>query len=331
VAGEKYQPDTNYYFITPPVENSPAPVRIWAMGDFGSTGPEQEGVRNAYYSFSKNTYTNLMLWLGDDAYPTGTDEQYSSNVFIPYKDILSKTLVYSSTGNHDMFFSSSMNETGPYFDIFNFPRNGECGGLKSNSEAYYSFNYANIHFVCLETNIDSFGERTAEMINWLKSDLQADNSKWTIAYFHYPPYSKGYHDSDKNKDMQFVRENIIPVLEEHGTDLVLCGHDHDYERTSLIAGHFGASASFRKSMIVDKGKGIDPVVYTKKEKGTIYAIVGCMGEPQPIQKSWPHPAMAKALTRIYGAMIIDIEGNTLTARLMNNSGRTEDYFMIKKQ
>ncbi len=218
----------------------------------------------------------------------------------------------------------------PSGNPLSFPENGECGGVKSGSEAFYSFNYGDIHFVCLESNIDSFKTRTDEMINWLKSDLEANKSKWTIAYFHYAPYSKGYHNSDINKTMIWMRENIAPILEEHQTDLVLTGHLHDYERTFLMNGHYGLSSTLEKSMIVDKGKGVDPVVYKKKSKGTMYIIAGCMGDTQPVSKNWPHPANAKSFQKIFGSLILDINGSKLEGRLITKDGKMQDHFVIEK-
>ena len=114
-------------------------------------------------------YTDLVLFLGDNAYPTGTDEQYTSNVFRGhYEDILSKSVLYSTCGNHEYLSSTASNQTGPYYDIFTFPKNAEGGGVASGSEAYYSFNYSNIHLICLESNIDSFGiTNTNNMISYL--------------------------------------------------------------------------------------------------------------------------------------------------------------------
>ncbi len=64
------------------------------------------------------------------------------------------------------------------------------------------------------------------MCNWLRADLAATAQEWIIAYWHHPPYTKGSHDSDAEGDLVEVRENIVPILEDFGVDLVLCGHSH---------------------------------------------------------------------------------------------------------
>ncbi len=334
-ASEILKGDSTNFFITPPAVGVSEAVRIWTMGDMGTGEVQQNLVRDAYYQYTGNKYTNLMVWLGDDAYPTGTEEEYNSNIFNGhYERILSQTPVFSAIGNHDLFSCNSANQTGPYFDLFNFPTNGECGGIPSSTEAYYSFNYSNIHFVGLESNIDSFGTvATSNMLNWLESDLQSNTNNWTIVYFHCPPYSKGYHDSDVDSDMTFMRQYVNPILENHKVDLVLSGHDHDYERTSLIRGHFGLSNTFNSTLQIDSGSGAPPNYYHKIPPyffGTVYAVVGSGGGLEPVQSTWPHPAMYTALDTSYGSLAIDILGDTLNASFITSSGNISDRFSIIK-
>jgi len=70
------------------------------------------------------------------------------------------------------------------------------------------------------------------MANWLRADLDANTNQWLIAFWHHPPYSKGSHDSDDEIELIEMRQNIVPILEAHGVDLVVCGHSHNYERST---------------------------------------------------------------------------------------------------
>ena len=85
-----------------------------------------------------------------------------------------------------------VHQTGPYYDIFTLPKEAEAGGVPSGTEAYYSFDYANIHFVCL--NSEGMSSIGSAMLSWLAQDLAATSQDWTIAFWHRPPYSKGHHD-----------------------------------------------------------------------------------------------------------------------------------------
>ena len=332
---ETIQGDAGLYFITPPLPGSSKHVRIWTMGDMGTSNDQQNLVRDAYYNYIGNNYTNLIIFLGDNAYPTGTDEQYTTNIFTGhYEEILRKSVLYSTCGNHEYLSSTASNQTGPYYDIFTFPKNAEAGGVASGSEAYYSFNYANIHLICLESNIDSFGvANTNNMISWLHSDLSSNTLPWTIVYFHDPPYSMGFHNSDLDLDMTFMRQNIIPVLESYNVDLVLNGHSHDYERSYLLKGHYGMSSTFNASMIVNSGNGTLPNFYDKRsitDSGTVYTVVGCAGDLEQVSPGWPYPAMNKALDSVYGSMAIDINGDTLDAKFIDLNGVVADNFTIIK-
>ena len=71
-----------------------------------------------------------------------------------------------------MLFRSSITQSGVYYDIFTLPTRGQAGGLASGTEAYYSFNYANIHFICLDSH-DSDRSTDGAMMQWLKADLAA--------------------------------------------------------------------------------------------------------------------------------------------------------------
>src|SRR5690606_41017946 len=126
------------------------------------------------------------------------------------------------------------------------PTNGEAGGLPSGTEAYYSFDYGNIHFIVLDSD-DTPRSVGSPMYQWLEADLAATTQDWKVAYFHHPPYSK--EDSDNNNKETQMREIIMPVLEAHGVDLVLVRHSHNWQRSYLIHGHYGFSSSDRKSVV----------------------------------------------------------------------------------
>ena len=118
--------------------------------------------------------------------------------------------------------------------------------MPSETEHFYSFNYANIHFISLDS-ITANRRPDGRMATWLAKDLAAVTATWTIVLFHHPPYTKGSHDSDSKTDsggrLGDMRRNLLPILEEGGVDLVLCGHSHSYERSFLLDGHYEHSTN----------------------------------------------------------------------------------------
>lgn len=329
------QSGTENYFITNPVSGSTTPVRIWAIGDFGHGSSAQTQVRDAYTNYTGTTPTNVWLWLGDNAYNDGTDSEYQTKVFNVYPAQFKKMVTWPTSGNHDLHTANAANQTGPYFDNFTMPTAGEAGGVASGTEAYYSFNYANIHFICLESNDAAFRATNGAMANWLRSDLSANTQRWTVVYFHHPPYSKGSHDSDNSSEMVGMRSNIIPILESYDVDLVLSGHSHSYERSMMIRGHYGLEASFSAStMAVNSGSGILPAAYVKTGPsyyGTVYAVCGVSGTIGGTTSGWPHNAMYASSVNNYGSMVIDVNGNQLDAKFLTSTGSIWDQFTIQKQ
>jgi len=182
------------------------------LGDAGTANADQIAVREAYYNFTGATPTDLWVMLGDNAYGSGTDNEYQAAVFAMYPTMLRKSVLWPAFGNHDSKSAASAPPAGVFYDIFTLPAQGEAGGAASGTEAYFSFDFANIHFICLNSE-DIPRATTGEMLTWLKQDLTANTKPWTIAFWHHPPYSKGSHDSDIETALIEMRENALPILE----------------------------------------------------------------------------------------------------------------------
>ena len=233
-------PESNdLYFKTHPISGTGQPITMWILGDCGTANNNQRAVRDAYYSYIGNNHTDGILFLGDNAYNDGTDAQYQNAIFSNmYEDKLKNSVAWSCLGNHDGYSTNSNSQTGPYYDIFSFPTAGESGGVASGTEAYYSFDYGNIHFIALESYQTDRSVGGA-MYNWALNDIQSTTQQWIVAYWHHPPYTKGSHDSDTESNLIDMRENFLPMLESNGVDLVLSGHSHSYERSYFFNGHYG--------------------------------------------------------------------------------------------
>lgn len=269
--------------------------------------------------------------------------------FDVYRHSLKHAVLWPALGNHDAYSADSDTESGVYFDLFTLPRRGQAGGAASGTEAYYSFTYANAHFICLDSE-DSNLAQDGEMLSWLRRDLEQSlalvhsttpRADWIIAYWHHPPYSKGNHDSDKGEgnDQQMVRmrEQVLPVLEAAGVDLVLCGHTHLYERSFPLRGHFGHSAALQPSMILERRLGhperdgpyrFDPGSATR---GTIYLNAGSSGHAteEADLHGLDHPVMAVGLND-EGSVGLDIRGRQLDVVFIDDQGICRDWFRIVK-
>ena len=236
-----------------------------------------------------------------------------------YAQPLRNTVLWPAIGNHDTDQSSTPPASLPYFNIFSLPTAGEAGGVASGSNRYYSFDYATIHFICLDA-MCSDRQPGGAMLTWLQRDLASTTQKWVIAYWHHPPYTKGIIDSDTDPNCIDMRKYAGPILEAGGVDLVLCGHSHSYERSYLLNGHYGFSNTFTSSMALNSGSGREdgsgayrkPAGLTSNQ-GTVYTIVGCGAEA--LSGPFNHPAMFTGMARL-GSLAIDISGDRLDAHFV---------------
>jgi len=350
--------DAEHAFATPPPIGIRRPTRIWVIGDSGWCAASAQGctdaaaVRNGYLAFAGSQPADLWLLLGDNAYNTGTDAEFTAGFFAVYPTVMRSTPVWAVPGNHEFGVSDSPTQSGPYYDSFTLPRAGEAGGVPSGTEAYYSFDWGKIHFIALDshdsdrsapanpsTNVCPFGQGGA-MYQWLCADLAATEQDFIIAFWHHPPYTKGSHDSDNAADstgrMQEMRERFLPVMDAYGVDLVLSGHSHSYERSLLLHDHYGVSSSYDPLLhAIDAGDG-DPDgdgAYEKSalgpspDSGGVYSVVGSSSQISggPLN----HPVMQRSLN-ILGSLVIDVDGNRLDARFLGVAGNVLDHFQIVK-
>lgn len=300
--------------------------KIWVIGDSGEPGKNQERVYKQMLKQIDNDFNKLDMWvlLGDNAYRSGTQKQYNQNLFKPYKELVKRFVPWAIIGNHDA-------RRWAFYNIWDFPTNGESGGVPSGSENYYSIDNGNLHLIMLDSEMRRI-DANSDMAAWLKKDLSKNTKPWVIVALHTPPYTNGGHNSDSDYDsggrMKKVRENLVPIFDEYGVDLVLSGHSHDYERSKLIINHTGKSKSFSKQNIIQDAKSC----YTKpikptKDSGTIYQVCGSSAKLD--QAKLKHPALPFAFAEM-GSLLLDITPTTLSSMFINIDGKILDEFIIKK-
>ncbi len=336
--------DVSTYFRTNPLTGAQTPVRFWVTGDHGTGNDDQRHVRDAYLSHIGANTSQAWLWLGDNAYQSGTVHEFQySNFKDMYEPVFRNTPLYAAPGNHDYYVGAdATTNTGPYYDLFAAPKNGQSGGVPSNTEAYYSYDVGNVHFVSLDS-YDSPRSPTGAMATWLTNDLNYAQTRceWIIAYWHHTPYSKGSNNSDDAGDSDGIlfdmREDILPILDNHGVDLLFYGHSHTYERSYLINGHYGLSTTFNAGTMginMTSGRADGTGAYTKPgdlapNAGAVHVVCGVSGKKEP-GGSLNHPVMYFSTASHLGSVVVDVTGTTMNARFINDVGTVIDHFDIVK-
>jgi acid phosphatase type 7 len=205
-------------FRTAPAPGSGQPVRFLAFGDSGTGSDDQRALRNQMFSVP----FDLAIHVGDVAYERGNLGQLEHYHFAVYDPLFRSLPHYPVAGNHDY----RTDDAAPFREVFHLPRNAGEGW----EERWFSFDWGDVHFVGLDS--ECVGATQAE---WLRADLLANALPWVVVYAHKPPYSSGHHGGSSR-----FRRWFSPILDEHGVQLVVAGHDHHYERTRPMGGvhHF---------------------------------------------------------------------------------------------
>ena len=347
-AGLSLQATANNFFTTLPADNTTRKIRIAAFGDCGRDDNSfQTNTLTQYQRFLADNNidaADAMILLGDNAYNNGTEAEFTASFFNPYgPNILRNHKLYPAPGNHDYDNGAQpASRTLPYFLNFTMPKNGEIGGVPSGTEAYYSYNIGDIHFLALDSYgteaSKKFSDTTGAQVAWINADLAANTKKWVIAYWHHPPYSKGSHDSDTEGDLVAIRENLLRVLERNGVDLIMCGHSHDYERSYLLKQYykanptdpslFGVNFNVTTHAVNNSTAKYDgsanSCAYTTASgrvlHGTVYVVSGSAGADGGVVSGgadpYPHNALPFSIDE-GGMFYFEVQENRLDAQFIN--------------
>jgi len=152
----------------------------------------------------------LALTLGDHTYPNGAAREFLDCYAPTWGRFRERT--WPTPGNHEYYTEGAA----PYFDYFGARARGVDG------RGYYSLRLGGWHLISLNSNLT--GEQHAAQLTWLRSELEHDPASCTLAFWHHPLYSSGGHRGPGRM------RDAWDILYRAGAELVLSGHDHDYER-----------------------------------------------------------------------------------------------------
>ncbi|MEM6792939.1 MAG: fibronectin type III domain-containing protein [Acidobacteriota bacterium] len=305
-------------------------TRVWVTGGLGTADRFAQKTMLALGRWSLDRGADAWLTVGGSALERGSEQRFDDALFTPFRPVLAQIPLWPAIGNSEMRTGKGPDTT-PFFRLFNLPSQGQAGGTPSLSEAYYSFDHGDVHFVCLDTVAGNLSP-DKEMLTWLKEDLESHDRPWTIAYFHHPPYSGGWlssDDAEKSGRSFGVRQSVVPILEAAGVDVVIAGKNPSYERSFLLRGHLGTSDTLEPGMILDSGDGREdgegPYRKARRGPGTLYVVTG--GAARSVKTDFAHPAMAAATER-RGAVVIDVAGSRLDLRYLTADGEVFDHVTL---
>jgi len=241
---------------------------------FGDTRTNHS-VHRALIEAANRERVEFLVHTGDMVERGGIQSQWDT-FFQIERPLLEHTPIIPAIGNHDLGARA-------YYRRYFLHR------LWSKNLRYFYTDWGNLRLVAMDGGIEC--REGCTQYGFVEKALRegAQQGKFLVMFLHYPPYSSGAHGSHLG-----VQEPIRELAKRHGVELVLAGHDHDYERTKVI-------------------------------DGTTYVVTGSAGAPiKPVRPQW---FTAHARTEPH-YVLIDVESDRLVVRAVNLKGETFDTTVI---
>jgi len=236
------------------------PVHVVAVGDIAcAPGGKLSDVtcqQAATAALAKDA--DAILLLGDLQYEKGTAQAFAGSFDKSWGALKDRSV--PAPGNHEYETKGASG----YYEYF-----GAAAGGKG--EGWHSTDRGGWHLVALNSNCDAvlgcgIGSPQEQ---WLRADLAASKAKCTIAFMHHPRWSAGPHGPNEAVD------GLWRALYDGGVDLVLGGHDHDYERLKPLDAQGNVASSGMVSMVVGTGgKSLYPALGSER---TAQLVLGTFG------------------------------------------------------
>lgn len=290
-------------FTTAPAEDG-APVRFAVVGDSGGLPPWVWLQRSPLFHLPARwhwlppaanvsaigrgiaaTRPDFVLHVGDIVYPWGRQGHYSAAFFRPFAEVLRHAPVYPALGNHDV-----MDDAGRQaLANFHLPRGEVTGG-----ERCYSFARGSVSVIVLDCTLpvgDAAVGPGHPVLEHLQHELAARTEPWIVVAAHYP-----MHSASRQRDRPDLLLHVLPLLEQCGVDLYLCGHDHVYQR------------------------------FAPTDGGVVQVVSG--GGGKSLYDVRPHPRVRVATSR-YHWCIVEARGPRLTLRARAPGGDLLDTLELE--
>ena len=214
----------------------PDPIFLTGAGDISVCDYETDDATAALLE----NIPDLIFTLGDTQYNGSSYEKYMNcfdKSWGAYKDRMIPVV-----GNHEY---EDENAAG-FYDYF-------ANEMDPDRLGYYSMDIGAWHVIVLNSQCGAVGgcDEKSPQVQWLVNDLENDSHLCTLALWHHPRFSTGYHESDATLD------TIWRTMVAYDVELVLNGHDHNYERFAPMDGDGNIDLSDGTRMIIVGTGGAD--------------------------------------------------------------------------
>jgi tartrate-resistant acid phosphatase type 5 len=201
------------------------PIRVVALGDFGTSSPAQIQVAVTMRDYDQRNPFDFGITLGDNFYPNGAGSPNDPQWKTKWEDLYAPMGIkfYATLGNHDYGRADS-----PAAEIMYSERSPSW----RMPATYYTYTAGPVQFFAIDTIELSDTSLPNKELAWLDAELAKSKATWKIVYGHYQIYSA------TRGDEQNLIQRLLPLLRNR-VDLYLCGHDHNLQELKEEAGvHF---------------------------------------------------------------------------------------------
>ena len=280
--------------------------RFTAFGNSGLGSPGALAVAEQLKALG----TDLHLLLGDNVYNFGEVEHYGPRIFDLYGELMKSAPFVMTVGNHE----AAHGLQGYTPSYFHLPENGPA---HVDPEFHYSFDFGSVHFVGIMSGAGS--ETLATNVSaWLAADLAASSQTWKIVFTHELPVTRDPYGVDREEN-EYLRDDVLAVAIAAGADLYIGGSNHSFQRYLPITAVI-EEEPYVEWATCDQGFGTT-LIYPGG--GAWYRGV-----------SGPIPDELDPPMEFYlpdtGVGIFDVNGETLTATMVNTEGGIMDQIVLNK-
>ncbi len=326
---------------------------------------------------------DFVMNTGDNVYDSGLDNEYARYFFPVYNadqsgqrtgaPLLRSVPFYTVIANHDVHDKDALKhpvvdfskypDSLAYFTNMHLPLNGptpsqivpiqgdaiyidafqKAAGERFPRMANYSFDYADCHFLCLDSNL--YVDPTDKtMQKWIEDDLSTTDAMWKFVVYHHPAFNVG----DDHYAEQQMRV-LMPLLEKHKVDFVLNGHEHSYQRAQPLrfvpSDVSGAQNLGSKKRLVPGNFTVDHAFDGKtnaRADGILHIVTGAGGKhlydpahnENPV--AWRHTEdnnveyVKHMITDRHSLTVFDVAGRSLQMTQIDEWGNTIDMIRVIK-
>ncbi len=324
---------------------------------------------------------DFVMNTGDNVYDDGLDNEYARYFFPVYNadqagqrtgaPLLRSVPFYTVIANHDVHQKDDKKNPVADFDKFpdslayftnmHLPLNGplttiptigkpdvqdafkQASGARFPRMANYSFDYGDCHFLCLDSNI-YVDPTDASLQSWIENDLKNTDAIWKFVAYHHPAFNVG----DDHYAEQHMRA-LMPLWEKYGVDIVLNGHEHNYQRPQPIR---FAPTDLTAAKTINTKKRLTPGVFTvdrvfdgvknTRANGVLHIVTGAGGKHlyDPDQNenpaSWLHSEdknvayNTRMVTDRHSLSVFEVNGRALKLTQIDENGNAIDTIRLTK-